>query len=178
MSTFSVQRLELPEVLLITPTIYTDARGTSSTTYNTEEFKALGITATFVQGYASFSKKGVIRGLHYQREPYAQEKLVRCTQGRVLDVVVDVRKESPNYLRHVAVELDAAKGETLYVPSNFAHGFCVISDGATVEYQLSAPFAPQAAAGIRYDDPALAISWPTADPILSAQDSAWPPLHD
>jgi len=177
MSVYTAIDLELPGVRLLRPTVYEDVRGRSVNTYHEEEFRALGITASFVQDYSSFSRKGVIRGLHYQRAPHSQEKLIRCATGRVLDVVADCDLISATFGRHISVELDVAKGEILFVPGRYAHGFCVLSDeGALVEYKMSAFFNLGASAGVCYDDPALGIEWPVADPILSSQDAAWPKL--
>lgn len=177
MNSFTVQELALPGVLLITPTVRRDERGFSSTTYEVQEFAAFGITSTFVQDYVSYSEKNVIRGLHFQRAPYAQDKLIRCATGRVLDVAVDHTPTSKTFGKHIAVELDAQKNDMLFVPGHYAHGFCVLSDeGALVEYKLGDGYHPEAAGGVRFDDPLFAINWPTPSPILSKQDKKWPLL--
>lgn len=173
-NSFTVQELALPGVLLVTPTVYTDERGFSLTTYAADECAALGIPSQFVQDYVSYSKKDVIRGLHFQRAPHAQDKFVRCARGAVLDVVLDHDPASPTFRTHLAVELSAEKSEMLFVPGRYAHGFCVTSDeGALVEYKLSGGYHPEVAGGIRFDDPAFAINWPTASPVLSEQDKQW-----
>ena len=177
MNSFTIQELALPGVISLLPKLFVDERGFSVTTYEREEFKALGIEATFVQEYVSFSKKDVIRGLHYQRAPHAQDKLIRCAMGRVLDVVADVDPASPNFGKHLFLELDAKVGELLFVPGTYAHGFCVLSEeGALVEYKMSQGYHPESAGGVRFDDPLLAISWPTESPIMSTQDASWPYL--
>lgn len=174
---FDTKELQLPGVLLITPKMFPDSRGYSVVTYTADEFAKLGITEPFVQDYASFSKKDVIRGLHYQRSPYAQDKLVRCATGRILDVVVDHDRASETFGSHVRVELDAAKGEMLYVPGRYAHGFCVLSrEGALVEYKIRGEYHPESAGGIRFNDPTFNIEWPVTEPILSEQDRSWTPL--
>lgn len=173
---FSVKELDLPGVLSVTPTIYKDERGVSSTTYSTSELAELGISATFVEGYTSRSHKGVVRGLHYQRAPYAQDKLVRCSMGEIYAVVADYDPVSSTYKRHVAVTLSAQDGIMLFVPGMYAFGFCVTDEEALVEYKIGGPFNPEAAAGVRYDDPALAIPWPISNPIMTEKDRQWPLL--
>ncbi|TSC68629.1 MAG: dTDP-4-dehydrorhamnose 3,5-epimerase [Parcubacteria group bacterium Gr01-1014_56] len=177
MSSFTKTALAFPGVLLITPVLREDARGNSLTIYNEEEFTELGITTRFVQDYASFSKKGVVRGLHYQRPPHAQDKLIRPATGKVLDIVAVYDQTSPDFSKYISVELDAKKGEMLFVPGTYAHGFCVLNDeGALVEYKLSDGYHPELAGGARWNDPLFAITWPMSDPIVSAQDAAWPLL--
>lgn len=173
---FVAEQLALPGVCAIAPNVASDLRGFSSTTYSAEEFKALGITSEFVEGYTSYSHKDVVRGLHFQRAPYAQDKLVRCAQGEIMSVVADVDPTSSSYGQHVSLRMDSAKQNMLFVPGKYAYGFCVVSDGALVEYRLSNTYQPQTADGVRYDDPRLAIEWPTTKPILSEKDTQWPPL--
>ncbi len=177
MNSFEVTELALPGVLLITPKLFPDERGFSSVVYEVEGFAALGVACVFVQDYVSYSKKNVIRGLHFQRAPHAQDKLIRCATGRIFDVAVDYDPASPTFGAHVSAELDAQRGEMLYVPGTYAHGFCVVSDEeALVEYKLGGGYHPEAAGGVRFDDPLLAIGWPVSSPILSAQDQHWPLL--
>lgn len=172
---FTIRTLDLPGVLLLTPVLFTDERGVSLNTYDAEVFTEFGISKNFVLEYASYSKQDVIRGLHFQREPHAQAKLIRLATGRVLDVVADPNPISPQFGKHVSVTLDANKGEMLYVPEGYAHGFCVLSpEGALVEYKLSAGYHPESAAGVRFNDPFFNINWPTSTPIVSVQDQSWP----
>lgn len=176
-SFFTAKELALPGVLLITPRLWSDGRGLSATVYEAQEFAALGITSAFVQDYVSFSKKNVIRGLHYQRAPHAQDKLIRCATGRVFDVVADHNASSPTFGKYLSVELNAQRGEMLFVPGRYAHGFCVLSDeGASVEYKLSGGYHPENAGGVRFDEPLFNIRWPVKDPVLSERDRAWPLL--
>ena len=177
MTSFTAKELALPGVLLIAPRLWSDERGLSATVYEAQEFSALGITAAFVQDYISFSKKDVIRGLHYQRTPHAQDKLIRCATGRVLDVIADHDTLSPTFGKHLSFELNSKHGEMLFVPGCYAHGFCVLSDeGASVEYKLSDGYHPESSGGVRFDEPLLNIHWPVKNPILSEHDKAWPLL--
>jgi dTDP-4-dehydrorhamnose 3,5-epimerase len=117
--------------------------------------------------------KGTLRGLHYQREPAGEVKLVRCTTGAIWDVIVDVRPESPTYLQHFGVELSAANRRALYIPAMFAHGFQALEDGSEVFYQINAYYAPEFASGLFYDDPRLDIQWPMQPTVISEKDRAW-----
>lgn len=173
---FIVEEIALSGVLKITPKVYIDDRGLSAMTYVPEAFAALGITATFVQDYFSHSCKGVIRGMHFQRAPHVQDKLVRCAHGEILDVVVDHDPASPTYGRDVSATLRSSEQTMLYIPGRYAHGFCVTSDEAVVEYKMSDVYHPECAGGVRYDDPVFNIRWPTLDPILSKQDVSWAPV--
>jgi dTDP-4-dehydrorhamnose 3,5-epimerase len=168
---FKFERLAIPEVLLIEPRKIGDGRGFFMETYKHSEFSAAGIDDTFVQENHSSSERGVLRGLHYQRPPHAQSKLVRVLNGRIFDVVVDL-----STLRWVAVTLSSAEPKMLYIPSGCAHGFCVVSDRAEVLYLASTEYAPQFEAGIMWNDPALGIDWPIQNPLVSERDSSWPPL--
>jgi dTDP-4-dehydrorhamnose 3,5-epimerase len=121
-------------------------------------------------------RAGTLRGLHFQRPPAAEAKLVRCTRGRIFDVAVDVRPTSPTFLRHVAVVIDAEERAALYVPEGFAHGYLTLEDGCEVAYQVSDFYTPGAEAGLRWDDPALGIAWPHEVRVVSDKDSSWPDL--
>lgn len=167
-------------VLLRTPR-HGDARGWFAETWSKARFAAAGIDCDFVQDNQSWSEaSGVVRGLHFQRPPYAQAKLVRCLRGAILDVAVDLRAGSPSFGRHHAVELTAESGDQLFVPPSFAHGFVTLQPGTEVAYKVSAPYAPSHEAGLAWDDPDLAIDWPVrADQaILTERDRAWPRLRD
>jgi dTDP-4-dehydrorhamnose 3,5-epimerase len=158
-----------------------DSRGWFSETYRQDKLLELGISCCFVQENRSFSeRKGTVRGLHFQTPPAAQTKLVTVLGGRILDVIVDVRSQSPTFGKHVSVELDAESGLQLYVPVGFAHGFATLTDGVLVSYKVSSYYSPQQNAGIRWDDPALKIEWPVNNEAatVSESDQAWPLLKD
>lgn len=168
----------LPGVLCIEPEVFEDARGFFLESWNRRTFAAQGIDVDFVQDNHSRSGKGVLRGLHYQlHEP--QGRLVRVTQGRVFDVVVDVRRSSPHFGQWMGHELSAENRHMLWIPPGFAHGFLVLSDSADFLYKTTAYYAPQWDRGIRWDDPDIGIEWPLQGaPLLSAKDQAQPLLKD
>jgi dTDP-4-dehydrorhamnose 3,5-epimerase len=159
----------------IEPERVEDHRGFFARTWCAREFGARGLVDRWTQCSISFNaRRGTLRGLHYQRAPHAEVKLVRCTAGAVYDVVLDLRPESPTYLKHVAVELSASRRLMLYIPEGCAHGFQTLEDGTEVFYQISAAYSPEHAAGVRWDDPAFGISWPYPDPIISDRDREYP----
>jgi dTDP-4-dehydrorhamnose 3,5-epimerase len=145
-------------------------------TYKRSEFERLTGGVALVQENHSGSSAGTLRGLHYQRDPKAQGKLVRVVVGAIFDVAVDIREGSPTFKQWVGVTLSAENRESLYVPPGFAHGFCVMSDYAEVIYKTTEEYAPELEHGIPWNDPALAIAWPIAAPILSPRDERWPPF--
>jgi dTDP-4-dehydrorhamnose 3,5-epimerase len=152
-----------------------DSRGFFARTFCTEEFAARGLESDFPQHSISFSThKGTLRGMHCQREPSAEVKLVRCTRGAILDVIIDIRQSSPTYRHWQKFELSAVNRHQLYVPKGFAHGFQTLSNDVEVNYLISAPYDPESAFGIRYDDPAFGISWPLPVTEISERDSRWP----
>jgi dTDP-4-dehydrorhamnose 3,5-epimerase len=160
---------------MIEPQLHKDSRGLFARTYCAREFGEHGLVDTFVQCNTSWNaRKGTVRGLHYQLRPSSEVKLVRCTAGALLDVIVDLRPESPTYLQHVAIELSASNRLALYIPEMFAHGFQTLEDGAEVFYQMSEFYAPKLARGLRYDDPRLGINWPLPVTSISDQDLSWP----
>jgi dTDP-4-dehydrorhamnose 3,5-epimerase len=168
-------------VLLIIPQRFEDERGWFAETWNQDRFLKLGATAQFCQDNQSVSvKAGTIRGLHFQRTPHAQAKLVRCLKGRIFDVAVDLRRESPTFKRWVGAELSAEQGNQLFVPSGFGHAFLTLEDDCHVAYKVDAYYAPHSDGGIRWDDPELAIDWPmiSGAPILSDKDASLPMLSD
>lgn len=171
-----VTPLALPGALLIEPDVFTDKRGLFFEIYHREKFKEIGITTEFMQDNLSRSWKNVIRGLHFQLAPYAQDKLVRCVSGTIFDVAVDIDPSSPTYTQHVSVELSDENHHMLFIPGMYAHGFCALTD-ATVEYKVGSIYAPEHARGARYDDPKLNIPWPCKNPIVSEQDKKWPLLY-
>lgn len=175
---FTFQRLEIPEVVLIEPKVFQDGRGFFMETYKFSDFAEFGITERFVQDNHSRSKKGVIRGLHYQNPPKAQGKLVRVVAGEIFDVAVDIRKGSPTYGKWVGERLSAENKRMLYIPPGFAHGFCVLSEEAEVVYKVTEEYAPELEAGIIWNDPEIRIAWPIANPIISDKDASFPFLRE
>jgi dTDP-4-dehydrorhamnose 3,5-epimerase len=170
----------IPEVLLITPARHGDARGFFSETFRKSALAEAGFEGEFVQDNHSLSeRRGTVRGLHFQLEPNAQDKLLRVVRGAILDVAVDIRPGSPTYGRHVAVELSADNWRQLLVPKGFAHGFQTLSDGAEVLYKVTDYYAPAAERGLLWSDEALGIDWPikAGDATVNARDAAWPTLE-
>lgn len=156
-----------------------DSRGFFARTFSADEFRAAGLEPIVEQCNLSFNHAaGTLRGMHRQIAPHPEAKLVRCTRGAVLDVIVDMRDDSPTRLQHVAVELTAENRRALYVPPYFAHGYLTLTDGAEVMYQVSGAYAPEAERGLRYDDPALGIDWPLEVQVISEKDASWPLLDD
>lgn len=154
-----------------------DERGFFARSYSAEEFAARGLPAAMPQSSVSFNaRRGTLRGLHYQAEPHAEDKLVRCTAGAIYDVIVDLRPDSPTARRWFGVELSAANHRSLFVPKGLAHGFMTLRDDTEVLYMISVPFAPGFERGLRWNDPAIGISWPTAPSVVSARDAAYPLL--
>jgi dTDP-4-dehydrorhamnose 3,5-epimerase len=166
----------LAGVVVIVPKVFGDARGFLMETYKRSEFEAAGLRITLVQENHSRSTAGTLRGLHYQREPKAQGKLVRVVFGEIFDVAVDIRQGSPTFGQWVGVTLSAENRQSIYIPPGFAHGFCVTSPAAEVIYKTTEEYAPEHEFGIRWDDPALGITWPVANPTLSERDTRWPPF--
>ena len=166
----------LPGVLIIEPKVLSDDRGYLMETYKRSEFVAAGINADFVQENHSQSSYGTLRGLHFQREPKAQAKLVRVIEGTVFEVVADVRRESPTFAQWASFTLSAENRRSLFVPAGYAHGFCVTSVEAQVVYKMTAEYAPELEGGVRWDDPVLGITWPISSPRLSVRDTRWPGL--
>jgi dTDP-4-dehydrorhamnose 3,5-epimerase len=170
----NVEKFEIPDLLLLEPRVFNDERGYFLETYNAKAFADIGIHVVFVQDNVSLSKKGVIRGLHFQKPPYAQDKLVRVVRGEVLDVAVDLRVGSPTYGKHQSVILSESNKKMLFIPKGFAHGFCVLSDEALFEYKVSAPYHPECEGGIIWNDADLAIDWKTEYSILGEKDQLLP----
>ncbi|MBV8978157.1 MAG: dTDP-4-dehydrorhamnose 3,5-epimerase [Alphaproteobacteria bacterium] len=180
MSAPAVQRFSVVGPVLITPKRLSDARGFFSETYSKRSFAEAGIDLDFVQDNHSLSADaGTVRGLHFQEPPFAQDKLVRVTRGRVLDVAVDIRRSSPTYGRHVAVELSAENWHQFLIPKGFAHGFCTLEPDTEVLYKVSAFYSAEHERGIRWHDPAIGIAWPSgAGAVLSARDASLPVFAD
>lgn len=156
-----------------------DERGFFARGYCAEEFTAHGLNPTVVQGNVSFNHKaGTLRGMHFQYPPVAETKFVRCTRGALLDVIVDLRPESPTFGRHVAVELTADNRRGLFVPERFAHGFLTLEDRTEATYLVGEYYTPGYEDGLRYDDPELGINWPIPVAVVSEKDQSWTPFAD
>ena len=166
---------DIPDLVLIEPEVYGDERGFFVETFRESWIEELGIEFEFVQQNQSRSVAQVLRGLHMQA---GQAKLVRCTRGRIWDVAVDLRADSPTYRRWGGYELDDVSHRQLLVPDGFGHGFCVLGDGADVVYALSAYYDPERESGVAWDDPEIGIEWPISDPILSERDKSAPRLAE
>lgn len=178
MTEFVRDRL-IPDVILVIPKRYNDPRGYFEEVYVQERFVEKGISCTFMQDNHSRSiGKGIVRGLHFQTPPYAQDKLVRCTRGRVLDIAVDVRQGSPTFGRYTSAELSEENGHQFFVPIGFAHAFCTLEEDCEVQYKVSNKYSPENDAGLAFDDPNLSIKWPFPNEslILSEKDKKLPTL--
>ena len=175
--TFEVEQLEIPELLLITPRVHEDDRGAFTEVFKLQDYRESGISETWVQSNVSQSKSGVLRGMHFQLE-HPQAKLFTVLSGEVLDVAIDIRVGSPTFGKFGGRILSGESKHQLFIPAGFAHGFCVISEAATIHYMCSDYYAPDDERGIRWDDPALNIDWPVANPSLSPKDAVLPNLAD
>lgn len=166
---------KLKGAYIIEPEFITDKRGFFTRTWCKEQFATQGLFSNIVQCNLSYNeKKGTIRGMHYQRDPHAECKVVQCNQGAIYDVIIDLREKSPTYLQYLGTELSDVNKKALYIPKGFAHGFQTITDDTEVYYQMSAYYHPESAAAIRYDDPLFQIKWPiTEDIILSEKDQSY-----
>jgi len=175
---FSFSETELPGLVIVTPRVFPDDRGFFIETYKESDFRKAGIAERFVQDNHSRSSKGTLRGLHFQRSPYAQGKLVRASRGRLWDVAVDLRPDSPTYRRWLGVELSEDNRVMFYIPAGFAHGFVALEDGTELQYKCTAEYDAASDGGVRWDDPELAIRWPITDVLVSAKDAALPYLKE
>ncbi len=162
----------------ITPRIFADDRGAFLETFSARQFAEAGITETFVQDNLSISKKGVVRGLHFQKPPFAQAKLVTVIAGKALDVVVDIRKDSPTFGQHATCILDAEKRNMFYVPIGFAHAFMVLEEGTVFTYKCSNYYSKESEGGLLWNDPALGIDWGIVNPLVSEKDEILPTLAE
>lgn len=167
---------ELKGAFIIEPERMQDERGYFARTWCRREFEEHGLNGRLVQCGTSYNRlKGTLRGMHYQVAPYAEAKLIRCTRGSIWDVILDLRVDSATYKRHIAANLSGVNGHMLYVPEGFAHGFQTLEDDTEVLYQMSEYHRPEAARGVRWNDPAFGVEWPAADGrILSGRDNNWP----
>jgi dTDP-4-dehydrorhamnose 3,5-epimerase len=174
---FRFEPQAIPDVVLVHPTRHVDPRGYFEETYRSSSFEQAGITARFRQDNFARSARGVLRGLHYQLPPADQAKLVSVAAGRIFDVAVDLRAESPTFGRWVGCTLDAERRSLLWIPEGFAHGYVVLSETADVVYKVTAEYLAHLDRGIRWDDPAIGIEWPIREPIVSEKDRAQPTLE-
>jgi dTDP-4-dehydrorhamnose 3,5-epimerase len=175
---FEFQRLDLPGLILIAAKAFPDERGFFLETYKRPDFEKVGISSAFVQDNFSQSRRGVLRGLHYQMEPEAQGKLVTVLSGEIFDVAVDIRRGSPTYGGWLGIRLGENDHHMLYVPKGFAHGFQALTDDVRVAYKVTAAYAPEFDRGIAWNDPAIGIKWAIPDPILSTKDAGLPALAE
>jgi dTDP-4-dehydrorhamnose 3,5-epimerase len=167
--------LLLSGAYLVEPEPIHDERGFFARTWCADEFKTRGLSTKLAQCGISFNRRrGTLRGMHYQAEPYAEAKLVRCSAGAIYDVIVDLRQGSATYRQWLAVELTAENHKMIYIPEGFAHGFQTLADESEVSYQISEPYVSECARGVRWNDPVFRIEWPIADPIISDRDRNFP----
>jgi dTDP-4-dehydrorhamnose 3,5-epimerase len=167
--------LELAGAWLIEPELITDERGAFARTWCCREFEEYGLNSRLAQCNISFNhRRGTVRGMHFQRAPHAETKLVRCTRGAILDIIVDLRLESPTFRQWTARKLTADNRVMLYIPEGFAHGFQTLADGSEVFYQMSHEYQPSASAGIRWNDPRIDVQWPLGISVISQRDESWP----
>ena len=174
-----IEPTSLAEVVILTPRRFGDARGWFAETWNAARMADAGLDLPWVQDNHSFSaEKGTVRGLHFQSPPRAQDKLVRCTRGAILDVAVDFRAGSPSFAKWVAVELSAENGRQLLVPKGFLHGFVTLTDDTEVQYKCTDLYSPENDGAVRWNDPVIGIDWGTTAPVLSVKDAKAPLLAD
>lgn len=174
----SFEATSIAEVILVKPQTIGDSRGWFREMFKAAPYAEAGIATMFVQDNASHSERGVLRGLHFQRDPHAQGKLVSVVHGEVFDVAVDIRVGSPTFGNWVGEYLSAENGYQLWIPAGFAHGFCVTAASATLSYKVTAPYSAVSDGGIRWNDPAIGVSWPVSDPVLSPKDEVQPFLAE
>ena len=175
---FEFKKKDIPDVIYVEPKLFQDDRGYFAEIYKSREFAQNGIAETFTQMNHSKSQKNVLRGLHYQKEPAAQGKLLGVLSGEIFDVAVDIRKGSPSYGQWVGTVLNSQKKDMVFIPAGFAHGFCVLSETVEIFYYCTKEYDAEQERGIIWNDPELAIAWPVKDPILSGKDQAYPLLRD
>ncbi|MBN1757703.1 MAG: dTDP-4-dehydrorhamnose 3,5-epimerase [Chitinispirillaceae bacterium] len=170
---------DISDLYVLQPKVHGDHRGFFLESYSKEVFDKAGIAATFIQDNHSCSAStGVLRGLHFQKPPFAQTKLIRVTRGSILDVAVDLRKDSPTFMQWRSFELTEDNFTMLLVPAGFAHGFCTTAPDTHVQYKVDAPYAPESDSGIRWNDPQIGVAWPITEPVLSVKDAGLPFLKD
>ncbi len=175
---FEFTKLDIDGLVIVQPRVFADERGFFLETYKNSDFKNSGINVEFGQDNHSYSTKGVLRGLHFQKPPSSQAKLIRVIKGAVWDVAVDMRKNSPTFLKWYGIELSEENNTMFYVPEGFAHGFITLSDKAHLMYKCSKEYDPSTDSGIRWDDPDVGVKWPMDKPLLSPKDEVLPYLKD
>ncbi len=175
---FTFQPGGLPGLVIVQPRVFPDARGFFLESFKASDFEKAGIRERFVQDNHSLSERGVLRALHYQLPPFAQGKLVSVLEGKVWDVAVDIRPDSPNFRKWFGIELSGEDHRMLYIPSGFAHGFVTLSERARFFYKCTAEYRKESEAGIRWDDPTIGIAWPTTRVTVSERDAGLPLLKD
>jgi dTDP-4-dehydrorhamnose 3,5-epimerase len=169
---------DIPDVYLISPEIYSDQRGGFFRAFCSREFEARGLEAQYVQSnISSNNDAGTIRGMHFQNKPNSEVKIVRCISGSVFDVVVDIRRSSPTYLKWFGAELTASNGLLMYVPKGFAHGYQTLTGGSALHYMVSNCYAPESESGVAFNDPAININWPLPPSVVSDKDMNWPLIN-
>ncbi|QTF91401.1 dTDP-4-dehydrorhamnose 3,5-epimerase [Halomonas sp. BM-2019] len=172
-------KTDLKDAYLIELEMRGDDRGFFARSMCRDEFSEVGLDSNFVQQNTSFSaQRGTLRGMHFQRAPFGEDKLVRCISGAIVDVIVDIRKDSPTYLKHQMFELTSRNRLQLYVPKGFAHSFMTLEDNVEVSYLVTAPYTPASEDGLRYSDEELGIDWPLPVTVISEKDDSWPLLKD
>lgn len=169
-----IERFDIDGPVLIHPKVYSDDRGCFFESFNQEAFQDLGLPTSFHQDNQSISSKGVIRGLHFQLPPWEQGKLVRVVSGRVMDIAVDIRRDSVTFGKHIRIELSAASFTMLWIPPGFAHGFSVLEDNTAFLYKCTTPYRPDSERGILWNDPELRIDWGVVNPLVSEKDRHLP----
>ena len=175
---FEFKKLDIPDVFLIIPKSFEDGRGFFMESYKKSEFHKHGIPQNFVQDNHSRSKKGVLRGLHYQLNPKAQGKLIRVTRGAVIDVAVDIRKGSPHFGKWVSAKLSSDNKQMLWVPTGFAHGVYILEDDTELLYKVTEEYSPECERGIAWNDPEIKITWPDQKPVISERDAKYPQIME
>ena len=170
---FKLQTTDIEDLLILEPAVFGDERGYFLETYNEKAFAEIGLNMRFVQDNLSYSRKGILRGLHFQAPPSAQGKLVSVVKGHVLDVAVDIRKNSPTYGKHEMVHLSDENRKLFYIPPGFAHGFLVISEECYFSYKCTGGYDRSAEGGLMWNDPALGIDWQATNPVISEKDTLY-----
>lgn len=175
---FDFEQTRIPAVVHVRPELYKDERGYLLETYDRNEFEDAGIEVEFVLDLMSVSQQRVLRGLHYQREPFTQAKLVQCLSGEVFDVAVDLRENSPTFGEYVAMRLTGDEKDALFIPAGFAHGFVALAEDTQLSYKLDERYAPEYEAGLHWNDTDIGIEWPIDEPVVSEADQALPTLAE
>lgn len=175
---FTFTNLPIKGIILVEPRVFPDERGFFLESYKESEFVRGGISCRFMQDNHSLSRRNVIRGLHFQKAPRAQGKLVRVIRGSVWDVAVDLRKDSPTYMKWLSVELSDVNNKMLFIPAGFAHGFLALADDVHLQYKCTEEYDAALDSGVRWDDPDIGVAWPVKDPVVSPKDRELPFLKD